>query len=155
MPKVDLSRWELFDWRNQVGSKHPGVKEAPTSTCLRDKCPASHQLRGPSWSYWPWQAALSSEINLSTKLKGRKGRRARTQTSLPIPSPIPDVRLSVGGINHPAWCAIEDSSPSSPSNSLLGACHQPCTCHWPQTLNSQTGTDAGCRWRHSKPQCTL
>lgn len=125
------------------------------STWVLERLPAQHAwersvLKVTSWGGPAGYTDLDkqqAEINLSTKLKGRKGRRARTQTSIPTPSPITDVRLGVGGINHPVWCAVEDISPSSP---LLGAFHQPCTCHRPQSLNSETGTDAGCRWGHSK-----
>ena len=41
MLKGDLSRSGYYVGGKQVGSKHLGVKEAPTSTCLRNKCPES------------------------------------------------------------------------------------------------------------------
>lgn len=41
MLKGDLSRSDYRVGGKQVGSEHLGVKEAPTSTCLRNKCPES------------------------------------------------------------------------------------------------------------------
>lgn len=96
------------------------------------------------WPHRPWQAGLGSEINLSTRLKGRKGRRAGTQTSTPTPARWLTSSLAWVALITPARRAVEASSPPGPPSRVPGALHQPCTCRRPQTLRSQTGADAGC-----------
>lgn len=107
-----------------------------------DKCPESHQLRWLSWPHWPWQAALSSEINLSTKLKGRKGRRARTQTPIPTPSSITDVKPGVGGINHTSLVFSWGQLSFQPFQPVPGSV--PPAMHLPLVTNPQLPDRHGC-----------
>lgn len=116
-------------------------QEAHT-TCLRGECPESHQMRWISRSHWLWQAALSSEIDLSTRLKGKKDRRARTETSIPTPSPITDVTPGVNGVNHASLVCSWGQLSFQPSQPISGS--SPPAMHLPLTTNPQLWDRHGC-----------
>lgn len=129
--------------RTKWAQSTQGLKRCKTPICMRDKCHESHQPRWLCWPHWPWQAALSSEINLSTKLKGRKGRKARTQISIPTPSAITDVSPGVGGINHTSLVCSWGQLSFQPFQPVPGSV--PPAVHLPLATNPQLSDRHGCR----------